>query len=420
VLLTWRRADVRPRRALLPIAGAFAAVVILAAAQNSSETPHGTVAVVDLDGSGLRQVTALDARGEIAKLSVHDGEFELDPAELPLLGSPRAGKVALALVNYGCGHCRVLLDRVGSAVEAAADKELAVVLLPVGKSGKPGENHRILLALWRADREAYLDLSSRIATGQLPVKPDLIRAAAEEHLSAPQLDAALAAEAEWSDRQLDLANRLLAANNMKLERSRLPHLMVGDEIVCGAPQPAELYALLERNLGLRIDAAEATASALAHAPPKPAPKPAPSAVPAAPAFQPLAAPVADTPVGGLQSQFALRGVRRPSASLDRPAVNLGSIESGDVVRFSVRVRNSGAGSLKITALGRAPGCRVTSSLPLEVAPGHFGELGLAFDSAGTSGAVARVLKLASNAPEALRIELSADVRHSVALAAPAE
>lgn len=79
-------------------------------------------------------------------LSLHDGTITLDVDDLPILGSASSENLCVALVSYGCGYCRKLLGVAENAVAERGEETLGVILLPVGKVGKAGDNHRILLA----------------------------------------------------------------------------------------------------------------------------------------------------------------------------------------------------------------------------------------------------------------------------------
>lgn len=190
------------------------------------------------------------------------------------------------------------------------------------------------------------------------------------------------------------------ANHSKLEKSRLPHFMLGRKIIVGAPDEVEINDALTSVFGLEEREGREALVLSSATPAQPVSQP----VSAAPVFKQspvlAKAPVSSEPVSGQTSLHApIHGfIGGTSAELlfAEEEIDLGSIPAGEAVPVTVKLSNPGKSRLLITGTARLSGCRVISELPISVPPGADGEISLELTAPAQSGPFARKLKLTSN------------------------
>ena len=251
-----------PRRPLLsaslalPALGGLIFLQILGSAPDQSRQ-------ASLGDAGARQE-------ENNVVSLHGGKFLLNPAEFPVIGSPRARHAVVALGDYTCGFCRKLHNQLQQLVAAYPEGELAVIELPVARDAKAAEIQRLMLSLWRSHPETRKELDRRIHERRLSIDPDSIRTAAETLLGGELVRASLAAHGVWADRQIDLASQVLQANSEITGAPHLPQLIAGGEVNIGASRDLETYTdLFARSFNLQTPDQGTLARVGLHSPAEP-------------------------------------------------------------------------------------------------------------------------------------------------------
>ena len=195
-------------------------------------------------------------------VSLHDGQFVLNPADLPVIGSPEARHAVVALGDYTCGFCRKLHGQLKQTVEAYPPGQLCVIELPVARDARGAEIQRLMLSLWRSHPETRTALDTRIYERRLSIDPKAIRQAAEALLGEEAVSASLGDHGQWAEDQISLASRVLEANRKLTGAPHLPQLIVGEEVNIGASRDLETYLdLFARNLDLKAPDEEALARA---------------------------------------------------------------------------------------------------------------------------------------------------------------
>jgi uncharacterized membrane protein len=121
--LVWQRLRHWSRRLLTP-AGAGLAILVLGQAVVFRH-PYNVQA--DVIGTATKPGAAADHHVRI----VAGGRlFDLDPAKLPVIGSPNASHFIVILSDYTCEHCRVTHRMLERSVGALGDR-VGVIVLPV-------------------------------------------------------------------------------------------------------------------------------------------------------------------------------------------------------------------------------------------------------------------------------------------------
>lgn len=196
-------------------------------------------------------------------ISLHDGQFELNLDELPLIGSPQAPHAMVSLFDYTCHHCREMHELLHQA-HAAFSNQLAIVCLPMPLDAncnpavkRTADAHlnaceyaRLGLAVWRADRTAFTRFDSWLF-GHSSV-PSLLqtRQYAEQLVGREPLQRALADE--WVNRQIERDVALYQMNQQKTRNNIMPQILVGSRIGFGSLSSVEdLFRLLETEFGLK-------------------------------------------------------------------------------------------------------------------------------------------------------------------------
>lgn len=214
-------------------------------------------------------VAAAPAAKPSRPFSLHNGRFNFDVYEAPLIGQPDATHVIVALFDYTCSHCRrehFILKR----VQAVFGKELAIALIPMplDKTCNPlltatAPDHvnacvyaRIGMAVWRAKPEIYGKYEEWFYETERPRSLEEVKAKAIELTGSTDFDAAMADP--WIDKWLKLGRDVFKANWDASGRSYLPMLNVGQVLSSGELKgDDELYNILEKHLGLKRPTASA-------------------------------------------------------------------------------------------------------------------------------------------------------------------
>lgn len=207
------------------------------------------------------------SRAAAGLVCLYEGRFQLDPKELPILGSAAATNFVVSLFDYTCSHCRALHPLLKAAAEeykerlgilalpAPLDAECnPLILLTAEANQNACEYARLGLAVWRAKHEAFDRFDDFMFRSASPPSLDQARAYAEELVGKDGLESAL--HSPWIARQLETDVALYEANAWLVGDSRLPQLVVGGVILHGTIESREeLLALIEHYTGLRPIAA---------------------------------------------------------------------------------------------------------------------------------------------------------------------
>ncbi len=237
----------------LPALGAMITLQALGTSPDQSQR-------VSLGTAGVEQ-------GENHLLILHGGEFVLDPAELPVLGSPRGRHAVVALGDYTCGFCRKLHGQLQQTVSAYPEGELCVIELPVARDAKAAEIQKLMLSLWKSHPTARATLDQEIYARRISIDPGAIREAAHALLGEEAVTSSLLEHGSWAEEQIALASRVLDANTRITGKSHLPQLIVGDEVNIGASRELSTYVdLFASNLGLEAPGEDALARVASHSP----------------------------------------------------------------------------------------------------------------------------------------------------------
>ncbi|MEE3178722.1 MAG: vitamin K epoxide reductase family protein, partial [Verrucomicrobiota bacterium] len=249
-----RRLEPVPRRPVLVGALALPALCGLIALQVFGPAPDQSHRA-SLGSAGAQQ-------GDDHLVSLHDGQVVLNPADLPVIGSPEARHAVVALGDYTCGFCRKLHGQLKQTVEAYPPGQLCVIELPVARDARGAEIQRLMLSLWRSHPETRTALDTKIYQRRLSIDPKAIRQAADALLGEEAVSASLRDHGQWAEDQISLASRVLKANSKLTGAPHLPQLIVGEEVNIGASRDLETYLdLFARNLDLKAPSEEALARA---------------------------------------------------------------------------------------------------------------------------------------------------------------
>lgn len=195
-------------------------------------------------------------------VSLHEGTIALDLYQSPLMGSPDASNVVVHVFDYSCKHCRELHPVL---VEVGRDfsNQLAIVSLPMPLATNcnrlikqvlsPHTNAcdyaRAGLAVWRTRPDRLAAFDDWIFAPPRPPSPEQVRAEARRLVGTNEFNAAL--QDPWIDAQVELAIRLVEANQRKYRRTQMPQLLIGTNLVSGAvPTVPRLRQLLTNQFDL--------------------------------------------------------------------------------------------------------------------------------------------------------------------------
>ena len=251
----------RPRRLVLSakevkwVAAGAAAFgwVVLAAGQLASPPPAAAVtAAISPNASALPEAKGL--------IVLHNGKFELNAAELPLVGPVSAKTILVGLFDYTCHHCRETRRVVKKAIERASGR-LAIVSLPMplDKACNPlvtrttkehthaCEYAALGLAVFRAKPAAFGEFDDWLFGPVVPPSIKQARVKAMDLVGAEALSRAL--RDPWIGERLVNDIALYEANaHASGGDTRLPQIVIGDTLIQGSIGTADdLFELLARH-----------------------------------------------------------------------------------------------------------------------------------------------------------------------------
>ncbi len=194
------------------------------------------------------------------QIRLYEGQFSLNPDELPLLGSPAATNFIVGLFDYTCSHCRHLHPLLRLAEDKYAGRFGIISLpMPLDAACNPHirrtnpantnacEYAKFGLAVWHAQPKAFREFDDWLFTSNAPPPLVAVRAKAEALMGGGTLDRAL--NDPWVARQLKTDIDLYVANAQPPGDGRLPQLMFSDIIARGSIESqAELERLIDQHV----------------------------------------------------------------------------------------------------------------------------------------------------------------------------
>jgi len=291
------------------------------------------------------------------RVSVYGGQLSFDPSTLPVIGSPNAEKMIIVLTDFTCPHCRSLHNTLEELVQNRGG-DVGIVLLPAYRDPAAEELHRVMLTLWKEDPTYYETLSSGMINKEIPADPNKILTLALSNSSGRFYEKAWH-HASWVDQSLQLGQRLLKANDERLETPSLPQIMIGGRILQGEPRQETLSALLDQ-------------------PNEPTATP-----PALKADHPdrISNPEADSKP---MIEFASNS-------------NIPKVPRGEVATTIFTFTNNGTAPLKILKVKKACGCTVVEGWKQTVPPGQTGSFKVSLNTSDFVGKVTKRILVTSNA-----------------------
>jgi protein-disulfide isomerase len=179
------------------------------------------------------------------QISLHDGRFNLNPADLPRVGSSSATNFIVCLFDYTCSHCRALHPLL-KAAEQKYPGRLGIVSLPVPLDAacnpaiivtSPANNNaceyaRLSLALWHSRPEAFRIFDDWMFDS--PTLPPLAEARAKAEALAGKETMEQALADPWVERQLQTDIAIYQANAHVTGDLHLPQIVIGKVVIHGA------------------------------------------------------------------------------------------------------------------------------------------------------------------------------------------
>ncbi len=314
-------------------------------------------------------------------LSLYDGRITLDTAGLPLIGLPGASLTAVAITDFTCPHCRELHHTL-SQLAVQRPGQFNVVLLPGAYESEARELHRIMLTLWRIDRDRYKTLADELISGSVSPKVVDVTAWIQKRLDGKFYELAWA-QGDWVQSTMRQGEELLALNRKEAGASILPQIMIRDRVLTGAPHLKTLTALLDA-----------------------APEPA-TATPKKPQAVPAAKPAA--PATATAAVIAFQSL----------SIDLGTVTKGEVAKKRISFTNTGKSPLTLTNIKAGCGCTTIEGWQQTVPPGQTGSFEIKLETAQFSGMVSKTVDVESNASNGvIRLTLAANIWSPVSVNPP--
>jgi uncharacterized membrane protein len=263
VAVGWRMLDERPARAGRLVAVGLLGPAMLIGGQLLVPGQR-TLLTFGGSGGGRGATTSTATRGTLPRFWVNGTPIELDPHDLPVLGSPDAPYPLAVMTDYTCPHCREMHKLLGH-VRDRYGAQVALVILPVPMNAQCNprikvtqprheyacEVSRLALAVWRRDPKAFVDrMDPWLFDSTLARTPAEVRSEAALLIGADRLRRA---EADpWIEQTIRRSVGLYAQANGGL----IPKLLLPKDVPPGnVKTEQELFQMLERELGLKPVAA---------------------------------------------------------------------------------------------------------------------------------------------------------------------
>jgi len=224
----------KPNIVSMPVwaAPAMAAVAVAGLGVVQIASDHTVSETAEL-GNGVRVMVENDR----PVLALHDGEFEIDTAALPVTGAEHPVHWIVTLSDPTCEHCRDLqtfLDEEGQAADTA------YVHLPVARNQVARHLQHDLLVLFRTAPELHATAVAGLKNGSISDQPARFRSWINAQWNETQsFETAWKANREWARSQILLAMNVLEANKTELGKVSIPQMMHGDQIILGQPDSME-------------------------------------------------------------------------------------------------------------------------------------------------------------------------------------
>ena len=204
-------------------------------------------------------------------LSIYGGQFQLNAAELPVVGSPAAPHLIVSLFDYTCHHCRTM-HAVLLQVQRNFSNALGIISLPmpldpacnaIVKQTHPDHVNacayaRLSLAVWRARPSAHATFDHWLFA---PERPPAVE---EAHRYASELVGVVALQTAMSDPWVnEQIQRDIAVYDAayRAGQGSMPQLIIGNKVAVGTMPLENIYQLLDDELNLKTPAAAKTGGA---------------------------------------------------------------------------------------------------------------------------------------------------------------
>lgn len=361
------------------VASAVAAVAGMAAIQTYRPAPEHIrrVSIDPGNSSGITQMGWEDIIG--AGLS-----------ELPRIGALDASETWIALTDFTCPHCRQLEQVLAEAV-AEMPGRLSVVMLPAYHETEARELHRVMLALWKIDRDLHREVSHAVVEGAIEASAAAVTEVIEGQLDGPFYEMAWP-HGEWIEDTLAMGKETMSRNERLFELYTLPQLMIGDEVIAGPPSLETVVSLMRAS---STDPPEVAVTSVADSPDRDS-----GASPVG-----AAARASGDVVAALGTSSALPGPQPavgpaigPRIEFEKETIDMGRVDRGDKVPFVVRFTNTGDAPLEITKIKPSCACTTVEGWEQTVLPGESGSIELKFDSGYFVGEVSKSIAVEASDP----------------------
>ncbi|MCX8157245.1 MAG: hypothetical protein N3J91_12505 [Verrucomicrobiae bacterium] len=193
-------------------------------------------------------------------ISTHQGAFQFDLNDVPLLGSPDAPYVIVSLFDYTCHHCHIMHAHLRTALQYFSNR-LAIISLPmpldstcnplIRRTHPTASNAcvyaRLGLAVWRANRQRFQQFDDFMFSRPQPPPVGEASDFAANLVGADALGRALTDP--WIDARLRTSISLYHTNYLILGTGAMPQLVLGNKALAGSlNSPGDLIRQLNEHL----------------------------------------------------------------------------------------------------------------------------------------------------------------------------
>ena len=233
---------------LVPLAG-LAGVTALALAQAFGPERETTAGGALAEGQETSVSRVSDSGPRT--VSLHGGKFKITVEDFPSIGDAKTAKnVAVGLFDFTCPHCQHLHE-ILTDIQSEFGDQLAVVQLPGYFAPKGKAIHEQMLAVWKGDPEAYVQLATMLHEGTLKAAVEEVKTAIGATVDPDEHADWLWNNDAWIAEVLAMGQDIRQTNRSILNTGKFPQLMIGDYVEAGSkPNKGHYYDLLKDKFGL--------------------------------------------------------------------------------------------------------------------------------------------------------------------------
>ncbi len=180
-----------------------------------------------------QSAVALQINTNNNKIDLYAGKITLSKSELPYLGthSPDTeSPFSIILTDYTCPHCVTYLKELNSKAQVGSP---TLYYLPAYHNANARELHRVMLTVWKMDKQVYAQLLDEILENTISLDYHAVTQRADKLLGG-SLTLYMKSSMEWTHSLLEKGKKLQDLNLQLASAGALPQTIIAGELYEGS------------------------------------------------------------------------------------------------------------------------------------------------------------------------------------------